>query len=142
MQPPARFVIDGRHRDANPHNTLQGRSAPFQLGFERQQRTLAHSRCAGVFSAIDKDRNWSYKWHYKWWNSNLSAQHDDTFLYSLPFPDDADVYVAQAPGGSYSHQGKFAIDFAMPIGTPVLAARPGVVTRMEVRFFRVARFAG
>jgi murein DD-endopeptidase MepM/ murein hydrolase activator NlpD len=38
--------------------------------------------------------------------------------------------VVQGPDGSFSHQGTHAFDFALAIGTPVLAARRGVVTRV------------
>lgn len=40
----------------------------------------------------------------------------------------------QGPGGRYSHsgpKGRYAIDIAMPQGTPILAARPGVVVKIE-----------
>lgn len=42
--------------------------------------------------------------------------------------------VTQGPGGRYSHtgpKGRYAIDIAMPEGTPIVAARPGVVVRTE-----------
>jgi murein DD-endopeptidase MepM/ murein hydrolase activator NlpD len=42
--------------------------------------------------------------------------------------------VTQGPGGGYSHtgaKGRYAIDIAMPEGTPILAARPGVVIKIE-----------
>ena len=54
------------------------------------------------------------------------------FPYRLPF-ENARVRVDQAFGGSYSHAdaaNRHALDFALPEGTPVLAARDGVV--MEI----------
>ena len=47
------------------------------------------------------------------------------------------VKVGQAFGGSFSHndaQNRYAVDFAAPIGTPVLAARDGQVMQVESDF--------
>lgn len=60
------------------------------------------------------------------------------YRYRLPF-DGARVRVDQGPGGGFSHadaQNRYAIDFAIPEGTPVLAARGGVVMQVESDFER------
>ena len=60
------------------------------------------------------------------------------FDYRLPF-DYALVRVDQGFGGSFSHndaQNRYAIDFAVPEGTPVLAAREGTVLQVESDFAR------
>lgn len=51
-------------------------------------------------------------------------------LYFLPYAVGDAYFVRQATCGSASHQGRFSFsyDFDMPRGTPVLAARDGVVT--------------
>lgn len=57
--------------------------------------------------------------------------------YQLPFA--APVRVDQGPGGHFSHddaQNRDAVDFALPEGTPVLAARDGVVLQVEAGFDR------
>ncbi len=59
--------------------------------------------------------------------------HADAVLYALPFAD-RPVRIDQGFGGAFSHRdpaNAYALDFALPDGTPVLAARAGVV--MEVR---------
>jgi murein DD-endopeptidase MepM/ murein hydrolase activator NlpD len=57
------------------------------------------------------------------------ARHDDSVRYRLPYDPRIPRIVSQGIGGKLSHQGQehFAFDFLMPIGTPVLAAREGVV---------------
>jgi len=60
------------------------------------------------------------------------------FEYRLPF-DYGQVRVDQGFGGRFSHadaQNFYAVDFAVPEGTPVLAARGGVVVQVESDFER------
>lgn len=60
------------------------------------------------------------------------AQHS-VAKYPLPWSG-GPFRVTQGPGGRYSHtgpKGRYAIDIAMPEGTPILAARPGVVVSLE-----------
>lgn len=61
------------------------------------------------------------------------VDHDDSYLYRLPYADEASWVVVQSWGSPLSHTGSehFTIDFAMPIGTPVHAAREGVVIGVE-----------
>src|SRR6185369_17458946 len=40
----------------------------------------------------------------------------------------------QGPNGALSHRGKFALDFTMPLGTAVCAARAGEVIHVVDRF--------
>ena len=59
-----------------------------------------------------------------------TEQHDATIVYALPFKSGSWVRVLQGYDDPRSHEGsqRFAIDFAVPIGTRVLAVRDGVVT--------------
>jgi murein DD-endopeptidase MepM/ murein hydrolase activator NlpD len=57
-------------------------------------------------------------------------------LYLRPLAQ-ADAPIEQGFEGSFSHQdleNRYALDFAVPIGTPVLAARSGTVMQVQVGF--------
>jgi murein DD-endopeptidase MepM/ murein hydrolase activator NlpD len=54
-------------------------------------------------------------------------------LYRLPYGDDASFPIIQGYGAKLSHHGaeRFTLDFGMPVGTPVHAARDGIVALVE-----------
>jgi murein DD-endopeptidase MepM/ murein hydrolase activator NlpD len=56
--------------------------------------------------------------------------------YVLPFPAGKTYECMQTFDGPFSHQGvfKYSVDFSMPIGTTVTAARAGQVTRIQESF--------
>jgi len=54
--------------------------------------------------------------------------------YSLPIPSNCDIDTRDAPFHKTSRQMIYAIDFALPEGTPILAARSGVVITQESRY--------
>lgn len=59
--------------------------------------------------------------------------HDDDYVYGLPYAADDSFAVIQSYGSRLSHTGSefFTVDFSMPIGTPVHAAREGFVIAVE-----------
>ena len=65
------------------------------------------------------------------------AEVPHSSLYRLPWPDGRSFVITQAPGGKitthFAKSNRHAIDIAMPEGTPVLAARGGVVIASEAR---------
>lgn len=68
----------------------------------------------------------------------LGAQHDPSTLYRMPYLDGRTFTIGQAPGGPItSHntpESQFAIDFTMPEGTLILAARSGIVIDIEENY--------
>ena len=73
------------------------------------------------------------KWGYDYTNyfklGSNSAQHDDSYVYELPYTSGSKFKVTQGYNGRFSHSGsnQYAIDWQMPEGTRVCAARGGVV---------------
>jgi murein DD-endopeptidase MepM/ murein hydrolase activator NlpD len=51
----------------------------------------------------------------------------DAYIYTLPYKEGTSHKVVQGYGGLFSHKNKAALDFYMPVGTPVYAAREGIV---------------
>jgi murein DD-endopeptidase MepM/ murein hydrolase activator NlpD len=51
----------------------------------------------------------------------------DTYIYDLPFKEGTKYKIVQGYGGLFSHKHKAALDFDMPEGTPVYAAREGTI---------------
>jgi murein DD-endopeptidase MepM/ murein hydrolase activator NlpD len=63
----------------------------------------------------------------------IDADHDDGYLYRLPYGDDVSFPIIQGYGAKLSHRGveRYTLDFGMPVGTAVHAARDGVVVLVE-----------
>jgi murein DD-endopeptidase MepM/ murein hydrolase activator NlpD len=63
----------------------------------------------------------------------VDADHDDDYLYRLPYAADSSFPVIQGYGAKLSHRGaeRFTVDFGMPVGTRVHAAREGIVVLVE-----------
>ena len=98
-------------------------------------RTLAPRQSEHVFEVPSANLGGSGKVHfsYEWTIGDKDAIHDDDHLYALPYRSGSSYRVLQGYGSRFSHTGleEFAIDFDMKVGTPVHAARAGVVARVE-----------
>jgi murein DD-endopeptidase MepM/ murein hydrolase activator NlpD len=70
---------------------------------------------------------------YNWISGSLSAKHDDDCIYRLPYLSGETYRVTQGFNGSFSHKGnsRFSIDWSMPEGTLVCAARGGIVVGVK-----------
>jgi murein DD-endopeptidase MepM/ murein hydrolase activator NlpD len=92
--------------------------------------TSALPRTQKLFSyQIPARGHWDYEWSIAIHPGEETAQHDPTTVYALPFESGRWVYIVQTYDDPRSHLGsqRFAIDFGVPIGTEVRAARDGVV---------------
>jgi len=79
---------------------------------------------------------WSYRYTYKSYWGNINARPDPILTYDLPYPSGSGFKVIQSYNGSSTHKlgDTYCIDFVMPEGTPVCAAREGTVAMVEDSF--------
>lgn len=77
--------------------------------------------------------NWNLNVKYSWQVGSVSAEPDRNFAYRLPFKRGSKFYLSQGYNGDFSHKGdqRYALDFVMPEGTAVYAARDGIVAMTE-----------
>ncbi|MGE3309229.1 MAG: M23 family metallopeptidase [Limisphaerales bacterium] len=82
--------------------------------------------------------SYSYRVRYDWQFGLGGAKHDPAAVYHLPFASGKAFRVDQGAGGKFTHTGndQNAIDFGMPEGTPIRAAREGTVEVVVDRFDR------
>ncbi len=86
---------------------------------------------------LDPRLGWAYQFQYRYVPGNPAAQHNEQAVYRLPYDGNSAVHVHQAFGGKFSHtaaENYHAVDFALDIGTPIYAARGGVVMSVERDF--------
>ncbi len=79
---------------------------------------------------LDERRAWSYRFETSAVPGDINARHSPARPYRPPIPAGTRFRIGQAFGGEHSHStppGRHAVDIQMPTGTPVHAARAGVV---------------
>ena len=82
----------------------------------------------------DRTRPARFRLEYAAVPGSPSARHSLAARYRVPFAADVDWHVGQGFHGRFSHQhpvSRYALDFTVPVGTPVLAAREGVVMQVQ-----------
>lgn len=100
---------------------------------ETVTRTLGarESHLAMTLDNSQKNAEGGVRYKYDWTVGDMEAVHDDEHVYQLPYENGKSYRVIQGYGSRFSHTGleQFAIDFRMDEGTPVHAARSGIVAR-------------
>ena len=89
----------------------------------------AHGSVDGpTFYPTDTQRAWKYNWTYRY-NFGSYRVSEPSEPFQLPWAVGESHQAGQAFGGDRSHQGddQYAVDFPMPEGTPIYAARAGLV---------------
>lgn len=90
---------------------------------------------------IQSEKREAFKMSYSYKTTKgdaVNAKHDSNTVYIAPFAHGVKYNCGQAWGGLFSHFGDnhFAIDFTMDIGTPVHAARGGIVIDIVEKYNR------
>ncbi|WP_198013945.1 M23 family metallopeptidase [Desulforegula conservatrix] len=73
----------------------------------------------------------SFRYSYKYWilRGSYKAKHDNSHIYNLPYGPGESFEIVQGFNGSFSHRKEnyYAVDFGLPEGTIVCAARGGTI---------------
>ena len=89
------------------------------------------SRQVARIHAADLGRSFSFTTRYSHIPGDATRGHDPSATYRLPYADGLRFRVDQAYGGEITThnepENRYAIDFGMPEGTSIAAARPGTV---------------
>jgi murein DD-endopeptidase MepM/ murein hydrolase activator NlpD len=121
---PVTASLYARTRNLRAHG---GNPVTVTLGGNSRKRALLLNR-------RDRDGPYDYRYWYDWTFGRQDADHDDSLVYRPPWRAGERFRVMQGFNGRFSHNGRerYAVDFDMPVGTPVHAARGGTVVDLEV----------
>ena len=80
---------------------------------------------------VDPNGGYSYSFGYQWNFGHSGSAHNDDYPYRIPYSISESFDVGQEYFGTFSHHNSYAIDWDLPEGTNVLAAREGVVIDLK-----------
>ena len=81
-----------------------------------------------ILTTINSNRSTRFKYNCTYNRGNHNQrEYDKDYSYYLPFATNSTFKINQGYDGSYTHRNKNALDIDMFVGTPVHAARNGVV---------------
>lgn len=130
-----RFYVDNREAnevtatfELQTVNLKGSTNFPFSSTYPANQVTEAF-----WVSPIESGEQWNYSYTSHYTVGSTLATHDDSCVYRLPFAPGSAYKVTQGYNGQYSHHGSdlYAVDFKMPVGTPIHATRGGVIAKVK-----------
>ena len=87
---------------------------------------------------VERTKGWRYAYAWSWRLGSYTARHDPKAVYRVPWMDGQTFRIDQAPGGPITTHttpsSRDAVDITMPEGTPIVAARDGLVVRVAQGF--------
>lgn len=85
---------------------------------------------------IREDEPYGWRARSDWQFGLSQVKPDKRHVYALPYAPGARFVVEQGYHGDFTHTGnnEYAVDFTMPVGTPIHAARGGIVDVVMDRF--------
>lgn len=95
-----------------------------------------------VVSLRSTGPRWRYAYRVRAVLGDPTATHNPDRPYAPPFAPGQRFPISQAFNGTFSHQhpqSRYAVDIGMPLGTPVRAAREGVIMEFAADFLTAAR---
>lgn len=85
----------------------------------------------GEVNTDKANARYKFGYNYKFTMGDVTiTNYDKLFEYDLPFQKGKSFKLYQGYNGSFSHQKENAIDFTMPEGTEILAAREGIAVEV------------
>lgn len=115
------------------HITLTGENYASDKTWPQTLIVPPHSAVAvgRIYAADTNAGGYNFLFRYSHHFGRLDAVHDVQAVYRLPYEEGHGYAITQAYGGKLtSHNNRenlYAVDFAMPSGTAVLAARAGII---------------
>jgi murein DD-endopeptidase MepM/ murein hydrolase activator NlpD len=96
---------------------------------------IVPAKASGYVLARFRKTDWrkAYRCSFTWKIvlGDVSQVPDLNYRYQYPFQKGKHYHVSQGPGGLISHKDSYAYDFVMPVGTPLVAARDGIVIAIK-----------
>ncbi len=138
---PAIYIINDYHgpvevevRLAEHENISTEPELPFRVVIPALKEVKAFT-----VSPVDPAKKWFYKLKTRFYMGEPGAEHKPPGPYQPPFAPGTRFRISQGFHGEYSHNrpgSLYAVDIGMPEGTPIYAARGGIIMDVTNDFFR------
>jgi len=121
--------------ETRSENMTLNRKTPFTIDVSSAKMDLRRANNILQAKQTDTGQRYEFYWTYNWMIGLRGGKPDPSILYALPFDSGTRCKVNQSYFGAYSHgsgsQNEYAVDFGLPEGTPVCAAREGIVVAVR-----------